>query len=178
MPEHEVERRGVPLSVALGSLPLDRPSRDGWPLLAQRLRSRQRQRRLRWSLAAAAVLTLGLLLPRAFLPAPPPPVQLVESDAVASELALLKRTSGLLEALLREVGGEGEDAGTAMLQARLLDEVAGIDALLASSPTSPEIERWLWSERVLRLQRLAGLGGRAGLLAAREFDAEDAHPIY
>jgi hypothetical protein len=179
MPEHDVHQPGVSASAAFRYLPEERPQRDAWPRLAQRLQHRRHPRRLRWLLAAAAVLALGLLLPRPFLPtSDSPPPQLTDALPASSELDTLKRTSAQLEALLRELGNEREDAGVAMLHARLLDELAGIDALLASSPASPEIERWLWSERVLRLQRLTGLGAHAGLLAAQEPAVSDVPTIY
>ncbi len=103
---------------------------------------------------------------------------LVASTPAASELIRLKQSSAHLESVLRELQDDGEDAGAAMLQARLHDEIAGIDALLASSPTSPEIEHWLWSERVLRLQRLAGLSSNTQMLAAQASQSSDSPTIY
>lgn len=179
MPEHDFQRPGVDPGKAFGALPPERPQRDAWPRVAQRLRQRQRARRqLPWALAAAALLALALWLPRTMAPATMADQALVASTPAASELIRLKQSSAHLESVLRELQDDGEDAGAAMLQARLHDEIAGIDALLASSPTSPEIEHWLWSERVLRLQRLAGLSSNTQMLAAQASQSSDSPTIY
>lgn len=179
MPEHDFQLPGVDPGKAFGALPLQRPPRDSWPRVAQRLRGRQRARRpLPWALAAAALLALALWLPRPMAPATMPDDAGIASASATDELDRLKQSSAHLESLLRELQDEGEDAGTAMLQARLQDEIAGIDALLASSPTSPEIEHWLWSERVLRLQRLAGLSSSTQMLAQHASPSSDPPTVY
>lgn len=179
MPEHDFQLPGVDPGKAFAALPLERPQRDAWPRVSQRLRQRQRSRRpLHWALAAAALLALALWLPRPMAPATMPDEALVASAPAADELGRLKQSSAHLESLLRELQDEGEDAGAAMLQARLQDEIAGIDALLASSPTSPEIEHWLWSERVLRLQRLAGLSSSSQMLAQQAGQSSATPTIY
>lgn len=179
MPEHDFQPPGIDPGKAFGALPPELPQRDAWPRVAQRLRQRQRVRRqLPWALAAAALLALALWLPRPMAPSTMPGESLVAGATATDELDRLKQSSAHLESLLRELQDEGEDAGAAMLQARLQDEIAGIDALLASSPTSPEIEHWLWSERVLRLQRLAGLSTTSQMLAAQAGPSSDSPIIY
>ncbi len=160
----------VAAEAAMRALPLQRPARDHWPELARRLAGRRRQQRLRrWSLAAAAVLALAVWLPRPDGPEPEPPLPPPGASAATPDLARLKQSSAHLESVLAllQVQDEGDAAGQ-FLRGRLQEEIAGIDALLGSSQTSPEIEAWLWQERVLRLQRLAGLDARTRVLAVQD----------
>lgn len=171
--------RSLPIdpAAALRALPPERPASDAWPGVAARLARARRLRHLqRWGLAAAALLALALWLPSTIEPDP-------AQDALAlaqpdDELLRLKTASAHLESLLRELPDEHQDAGSQLLQLRLQEEIAGIDALLASSQTSPEIEAWLWSERVLRLQRLSGLNAGSPLLAADESAASNLPTVF
>ena len=144
----------------LRALPALRPSRDHWPVVAQRVAAERRGRlvqRAVMAISAVAALLLLTVALRGRLPAR-------DADALAAEaqIADLMQRSQALEAAIGAVGPDQRvvDGRTARVAADLEARIANLDRMLevqelAPSPGRGELQRvQLWRERVGLLNAL------------------------
>lgn len=175
--------RHTPVAIgdALRALPLDVPPRSAWPAVAAASHltapATHGRRPTRWpyALATAAALALALLLP---VPgdAPSEPASdaaLAEGDegaAAASsavDLPALMQESARLERLIAAVNEDPlQPADALVLGFAFEDELAGIDAALATAPRGSRDAIELWQQRVDILSRYAELQSSRRLLAS------------
>ena len=164
---HEPAELPVPLGLALAQLPLEAPTRDAWPLIEARLRSRRRLPR--WPLALAASLLLGLLaLPRfATSPAAPALTEAAPETAQDAQLDALMSESARLERLVfaADDGGSGSASATALSLA-YEDQLHSLDAELAAN-RDPARRLPLWQQRVELLRGVAAVETSRHYLASQ-----------
>jgi hypothetical protein len=151
------------LAVAMKSLPLATPSRDGWPAIRAAAVAQRRRRKMSAAggvvLALAASVVLFIVAPRNVPTTEPlsfgrPGANVAAGEGLAGdEVAGLMRESRRLEETLRAMGPEGrvQNLRVAGRVADIEDQISVIDARLAVPGAS---DRWnaqeaaLWKERV------------------------------
>ncbi len=157
----------LPITEALRALPLEAPPRSAWPAVAPRPeRATSRAKRWPYALATAAALALALLLP---VPGDAPTGTGVDSvhTAGAADLPALLKESARLERLIAAVNGDPlQPADALVLGFAFEDELAGIDAALATAPRGSRDATRLWQQRIDILSRYAELQSSRQLLAS------------
>lgn len=164
----------LPITEALRALPLEAPPRSAWPAVAPRPeRTASRAKRWPYALATAAALALALLLP---VPGGAPSDADADANAttigdVASsatvDLPALLQESARLERLIAAVNGDPlQPADALVLGFAFEDELAGIDAALATAPRGSRDATRLWQQRIDILSRYAELQSSRQLLAS------------
>lgn len=161
-PDHHRMNEDAALSAALRALPTIRPTHDGWPALAARIRRRRRTRRTVWFTlppAFAACLALALLWPDASLHAPAP-VRLAQPGETAQaspamDLAALQASSRQWQTWVQNLDDNGAPLnGRALAQAVALQDRIGMIDLQLSAARDPATLTDLWQSRIALLQRL------------------------
>lgn len=167
--------RALPIAEALRALPLEAPPRSAWPGIAAAAKLDQLRRPVvtRWpyAFATAAALALALLLPV------PGDVPGGETDAIATDAAgdtttpvdlpALMQESARLERLIAAVNDDPlQPADALVLGLAFEDELAGIDAALATAPRGSRDAQELWQQRIDTLSRYAELQSSRRLLAS------------
>ena len=167
--------RALPIAEALRALPLEAPPRSAWPGIAAAAKLDQPRRPIvnRWpyAFATAAALALALLLPV------PGDVPGGETDAIATDAAgdtttpvdlpALMQESARLERLIAAVNDDPlQPADALVLGLAFEDELAGIDAALATAPRGSRDAQELWQQRIDILSRYAELQSSRRLLAS------------
>lgn len=155
---------GVTIATALRTLPLEAPPRSAWPVVAPVTRVvHRRAHRWPYALATAAALALALLLP----------VPTERSDGgddpmlASLELPALMQESARLERLIAAVNDDPlQPADALVLGLAFEDDLAGIDAELATTPRGSRDAQDLWQQRVDILSRYAQLQSSRRLLAS------------
>ena len=170
--------RAVPIAEALRALPLETPPRSAWPGIAAaaRLDPPRRPVLSRWpyAFATAAALALALLLPV--------PGGRADGDSDVETLATgtagtdsappvdlpaLMQESARLERLIAAVNDDPlQPADALVLGLAFEDELAEIDAALATAPRGSRDAQDLWQQRIDILSRYAELQSSRRLLAS------------
>ncbi|WP_397595778.1 hypothetical protein [Silanimonas sp.] len=170
--------RAVPIAEALRALPLEAPPRGAWPAIAAAAHLDQPRRPVvtRWpyAFATAAALALALLLPvPGDVPGGETSVSAVATDAegddtnIPVDLPALMQESARLERLIAAVNDDPlQPADALVLGLAFEDELAGIDAALATTPRGSRDAQELWQQRIDTLSRYAELQSSRRLLAS------------
>lgn len=170
--------RAVPIADALRALPLESPPRSAWPGIAAAAKLDQPRRPVvtRWpyAFATAAALALALLLP---VPGDrtggDSAVETVATGAAGTDtttpvdLPALMQESARLERLIAAVNDDPlQPADALVLGLAFEDELADIDAALATAPRGSRDAQDLWQQRIDILSRYAELQSSRRLLAS------------
>jgi hypothetical protein len=170
--------RALPIAEALRALPLEAPPRSAWPGIAAAAHLDQPRRPVvtRWpyAFATAAALALALLLPvPGDVPGGETSVSAVATDAegddtnIPVDLPALMQESARLERLIAAVNDDPlQPADALVLGLAFEDELAGIDAALATTPRGSRDAQELWQQRIDTLSRYAELQSSRRLLAS------------